>query len=681
MADYIITNNRKFFKKIGDYNYTTLKSLKKLPKIIAFDTETTALKPKDGHMFACQIGTGTDNYLIDMQQIGKEITFEDVKPYLKDKVLVMHNACFDLGWCYKYDFWPEEVYDTFIASKILYNGYPVWFRHNFGFVMERELGLNYDKSEQKRISVVQLSTASAIKYCFNDVDRLLELMTALGKKIREGGYLKTYLLHCRYIKALAYMEQCGMPVDKDRWLEKMEEDKENSKKAQDIIHTYIYDNYIKYRDDQGDLFTGFSSKKTRLNLASTKQMIPLFEEMGIDVYSEDTASGKSIQEDIIRKSSHEFVDLWLDYIHAEHSVTTFGQKIIDGIHTDGRIYTSYNPILDTARISTRQGEINFLNFPATKITRDAFRSKEGFKMIVCDYEGQENVVGADLHHDAVMVASINEGLDLHCAFARVLFPEIANKTDEEIKKNYSHLRSKAKSPRFAFAYGGSGYTVAMAQNIPIQEGNDIEKKFKELHSGIYAWGDKMLEKALKRGYIESIDGFKLHLPDFQDWKKQWQEVDSYSPDFWVDYRLGKEQNELIKEGLEKGVVYTVPRVFNKEYELYKRHAKIISYVYSMKGRYARLCLNSPVQCISAHQTKLSMCYLFEYILSKGHQWRARICNAPHDEIVMEVEDPLVEEYTNVLTDCMIRGGEYYLSSGLVKMSAKANSGLSWYEAK
>jgi hypothetical protein len=100
--NYLITNNRDFFESIGDYNYCRLEDMV-LPKTIAVDTETTSLKPRKGHMFALQIGTGVNNYLIDMQQLGGEITFKEVQPYLEGKDMVGHNLTFDLGWFYKYD--------------------------------------------------------------------------------------------------------------------------------------------------------------------------------------------------------------------------------------------------------------------------------------------------------------------------------------------------------------------------------------------------------------------------------------------------------------------------------------------------------------------------------------------------------------------------------------------------
>ena len=114
--NYIVTNRQEYFEKIGQYNYCKIEDII-LPRKVACDTETTALKTFKGDMFSIQIGTGKDNYIFDL----KTIKIEDVIALLKDKVLVFHNAKFDLGWFYKYGFFPWKVRDTFLASKILHN--------------------------------------------------------------------------------------------------------------------------------------------------------------------------------------------------------------------------------------------------------------------------------------------------------------------------------------------------------------------------------------------------------------------------------------------------------------------------------------------------------------------------------------------------------------------------------
>jgi ribonuclease D len=173
--NYIITKNKDFFTKIGNYNYCSLEDMV-LPDIIAMDTETTGLDPKIDEIFSIQIGTGFNNYLIDLQiyKENKSIYLSEVIPFIKDKTLVFHNAAFDLSFFFVKNYFLKKVKDTMLASMIYYNGNS-FIRHSFKECMLRELNINYDKTEQANIYNVKLSKASVIEYCFNDVDKLLEL--------------------------------------------------------------------------------------------------------------------------------------------------------------------------------------------------------------------------------------------------------------------------------------------------------------------------------------------------------------------------------------------------------------------------------------------------------------------------------------------------------------------------
>lgn len=445
--NYIITNRKEYFFSIGQYNYCSLKEMI-LPKKISCDTETTSLKPYKGELFAVQIGTGKDNYLIDIASIG----IENVIPYLQNKVLVFHNAKFDLGWFYKHNFFPWKVRDTFLASKILHNGL-VTIRHSFGHVMERELGIDYDKSEQKNIAKMQLSTDKAIQYCFNDVDRLLELDDALNKKIIEGGYLNAYQLHRRHIRALAYMEQCGVPISLDKWKQKIERDKEELKIKEQAVIDYIFDHLPEYRNNQLDMFV--VTRDVKISPSSPLQMIPIFKKLEINVL--DPEGKESTSEDVIKKTKHPFVDIFLEYKSIAHDVSTFGENFIPAIH-EGRLYTSYSPIMDTARISAggknadKSKEINTLNLPANKKTRECVEANPGYKYLVADYSGQETVTGADITGDEAMISSIVNNSCLHCAFTRVLNPVLKELSDQEIIEKHKDKRQAAKAPRFCLNY-------------------------------------------------------------------------------------------------------------------------------------------------------------------------------------------------------------------------------------
>jgi DNA polymerase I-like protein with 3'-5' exonuclease and polymerase domains len=391
--NYIVTRNREFFQKIGNYNLLDIRDIKPFEGRIALDTETTGLKARHNEIFCVQVGTGKDNYIFDLQdhsqKSGKalKIYLKEVWPLINSCEWVLQNAVFDLGFFYQNNLFPPVVFDTFIGSKILHNGEHASTRHDFGTLMKRHLNITYDKTDQKNIHKVKLSQPSTIEYAFNDVDKLLELHDVIYKKLERYGAKDSYLLHSRYIRGLAYMEQCGLPISYALWLRKMDNDKLIAdQKQQDVIH-YIFDHLPQYRQNQLSLFD--TDKKITVLLSSPKQMIPVFKAFKINVLDKD--GKESIEEGVIASSKHEFVKLWLEYNKAVHSVTTFGKSVLDKIE-DGRIYTVFNPILDTARISTRSGEINFLNFPRGADTRKCFVANPGYQMVCSDYEGQIGII-------------------------------------------------------------------------------------------------------------------------------------------------------------------------------------------------------------------------------------------------------------------------------------------------
>lgn len=678
MANYIITKNRKFFENIGNYNYALLDNMT-LPETIAVDTETTSLSPKDGYIFAIQIGTGKDNYLIDLQKHSDEslrYTLEEVMPYFIDRKMVFHNAAFDLSFFFTAGYFIKNVFDTMLASMIYYNG-ASYIRHSFKECMEREMEIYYDKTEQANIATVQLSQPSTIKYCFNDVDKLLDLHDKYIDLLTEYEAIETYLLHCKHIRALTYMELCGLPLSKEKWQNKMDNDYKKYKEAERIVMEYIFDNLPKYRQNQLDMFD--SSKKVTCLLSSSKQMIPVFKDFGINVEVVDKHEVKeSLDKSVLSKSSHPFVKLWFNFKESEHNVTTFGEGILNKIE-EGRIYTKFKPILDTARIASRKGEINFLNFPAQKETRECFEANEGFKVIVADYEGQETVVGADITGDEAMIQSIVDGLDLHCAFARVLYPELENLSDDEIKKDHKSKRNASKAPRFCFQFGGTGYTLAMNEGMSIEEGMRIEKLFKQLHSGIYAYGEKKLEESIELGYIEYAYGFKLRLPFYDKFQPLHEFIKNLPSHFWEAYRIGKKEYVANKMAKEAGDIYRI--MDYPSYNLYVENKNRISEYFSRKSEYFRLCLNAPTQGTAAHQTKYATVLLFEEIEKNNHYWKVRIANVIHDEIFLEVEEELVPQYLKVLEDSMIKGGNVFLTNPILKMKAEAHAEKNWALAK
>jgi DNA polymerase I-like protein with 3'-5' exonuclease and polymerase domains len=386
---------------------------------------------------------------------------------------------------------------------------------------------------------------------------------------------------------------------------------------------------------------------------------------------------------VISKTKHDFVPIWLEYKSISHDVTTFGENFKPSIY-EGRLYTTYSPIMDTARISAGGKDdgvkqVNTLNLPANEKTRECVTANPGFDYIVADYEGQETVTGADITGDAAMISSIVNGSCLHCAFVRVLNPELKELSDEEIKSKHKDKRQAAKAPRFCFQFGGTAYTLAQNEGISIEEANLIEQGYRLLHEGIYTYGNKKFKEAVNLGYIESTYGFKLHLRNFDSFKRKHQWLSSLDKNFWARYREGKKEYKEEKKLKELKKPYIVKNQTN--YDLYRNNSYDVSQYFKAKSEYFKLCLNNPTQTMAAFQTKAATNKIFEHIWKKKDFWKARISLVLHDEIGMEVEKSLSLEYKEVIEKAMINEGNKFLKNPILFMHTEGKIADNWYKAK
>ncbi len=145
------------------------------------------------------------------------------------------------------------------------------------------------------------------------------------------------------------------------------------------------------------------------------------------------------------------------------------------------------------------------------------------------------------------------------------------------------------------SYGGAAFTLSVNLNISLEEAQKIENAYKELHPGIYSWGNGVLKEAMSTGYIESADGFKLRLPRFTEFTKLKQQYDRIGRDFWDQYKAGKEEYLKLKASKELKKKPTEDYVIKdkKNYMFYVAEKGWISDFFRAKGGYFRLCLNNP----------------------------------------------------------------------------------------
>jgi DNA polymerase I-like protein with 3'-5' exonuclease and polymerase domains len=222
-------------------------------------------------------------------------------------------------------------------------------------------------------------------------------------------------------------------------------------------------------------------------------------------------------------------------------------------------------------------------------------------------------------------------------------------------------------------YGGNAYTLHMNEGIPMDRAVEIETGFKQLHEGLYSWGNGVFLDAVSKGYISSVDGWKLKLPNFDTFLRSEGEIKSITKEEWTLYSEGKKEYAKLKDD----ETY-IPKN-EKALKFYRSKVRKVSNFFKLKSEYQRLCLNSPVQTCGAHMLKRASVILFDWIIANNYQWVIKMCNSIHDEIVLEATEELGEIARKTLQNAMIEGGNYYLEDLTIK--ADAHIGESWGKAK
>lgn len=432
---YLVTLNRELFdnkayKIIGvDESLSLLKPL----RIVGIDTETSGLSCHKDKLLSLQLGCYDFQVVIDCSTI--DITL--YKDYLEsDRLFLFHNAKFDLQWLYKYHIVPYNVYDLFLAEKLMWLGYPirltpeVWekiqckrydyvpadpkvktskpsyvLHMNLKKLGEMYLGVELDKSIRGQI-IYRGLVGDVIVYAANDVKYLEKIREIQLQQLKKQGLLTAIEYENRAILPIAYMCFCGIRMDKARWEKKMEHDQVILDGIVGEMNKWLIEHepdskYINI-DRQGNLFTGFNLEpQVTLNWNSSKQVIPLFKKYGVDTTAldkDDDEDKDSIGAKVLgpQKDKCSLIPLYIRFKEMKKLCSTYGANVLKQIDdVTGRLYTNFNSLgTDTARISSGGKDkaakieyVNMLNMPADAETRACFIAEEGNKWISIDYSG------------------------------------------------------------------------------------------------------------------------------------------------------------------------------------------------------------------------------------------------------------------------------------------------------
>lgn len=272
---YLISNQRSLFETdlYKEISFEKAKSILEQLDIIQFDTETDKLDPHSGTLLTYQLGNKENQFVFDNLSYPISL-FKEL--FESDKLFIIHNALFDLKWCYKYDIWPKHIYDTMLVEQLIwlgwgdskfYNGIEPWeyeqnnykwpyldtttakgnqvykFSTSLKAVAQNRIQVELDKTVRGKIKSVGL-TAEVVQYAGTDVEYLEDIKDSQSIDVERENLQKAIDLENEFVKVVAYMEFCGVKLDIDKWQAKMDKDKAKlnsaAKELNDFVLNYFY---------------------------------------------------------------------------------------------------------------------------------------------------------------------------------------------------------------------------------------------------------------------------------------------------------------------------------------------------------------------------------------------------------------------------------------------------------
>ena len=344
---YLVTNEKTLFKS-GKYQVISPEDAIKLldkENLLGADSETAGFDPYTKPLLAFQLGTTEFQIVWDCVTV----PITKLKPILENpaKTFIFWNANFDLQFLYHQRIIPSNVYDGFLAEKLLWLGYPAGM-HGMSLkdACLHYCGVSLDKSVRGEIIEVGL-TERTILYTTKNIKYEIPIYKAQQRALAEKDLLKAIELENKFIKIPPYISYCGMRLDVQKWKSKMRKDRDRLDKATTALNNWAVNYYLKHKDNgntfcitdcilvreekqgrmvecpkpsykyvpigpekvnedkygkkgvyqeiridfpyikidlQGDLFSGFNTApQCTINWSSSKQVIAFFELLGINV--------------------------------------------------------------------------------------------------------------------------------------------------------------------------------------------------------------------------------------------------------------------------------------------------------------------------------------------------------------------------------------------------------------
>ncbi|ALR16811.1 MULTISPECIES: DNA polymerase I [Vibrio] len=564
----------------------------KASELFAFDTETDSLDYMVANLvglsFAVDEGIAAyvpvaHDYLDAPQQLDRDWVLEQLKPILEDEsqAKVGQNLKYDASVLARYGIEMKGIkHDTMLASYV-YNS--VGGKHDMDSLALRFLQHSCISFEQvagkgkKQLTFNQIELDQASPYAAEDADVTLRLHNRLFANIEQDEKLKSVYedIEMPLVPVLSRIERTGVLIDDMKLSAQSVEIaarlEELEKKAYEIA-------------------------EQEFNMNSPKQLQAiLFEKMGLPVVKKTPSGTPSTNEEVLQELALDYPlpKLILEYRGLAKLKSTYTDKLPKMINpTTGRVHTSYHQaVTATGRLSST--DPNLQNIPIRneegRRIRQAFVAPTGYKILAVDYSQIELRIMAHLSGDQALLDAFRDGKDIHAATAA----EIMGVGIDQVS---SEQRRRAKAVNFGLIYGMSAFGLAKQLGIPRGEAQTYMDKYFERYPGVMQYMEDTRSAAADQGYVETIFGRRLHLPEI------------------------KSRNGMRRKAAE------------------------------------RAAINAPMQGTAADIIKKAMLLVDQWIQAEG-DGRVKLLMQVHDELVFEVEESSLSEIESKVQKLMESAAE------------------------
>ena len=477
----------------------------------AFDTETTSTDYMEAELvglsFCAKAGRAAyvpvaHDYEGAPEQLSLEVVLSAIGPLLEDpkRTVIGQNLKYDISVMAKYGVaFKADIFDTMLESYVLNS---VASRHNMDDLALKYLGISTVHFEDiagkgaRQLTFNQINIDRAGHYAAEDADITLQLHQALWPRLEAEPALKSVYtdIELPLVPILSRVELDGVLLDEAQL---QGQSKELEKRVSELEQT------------------AYGLAGEEFNLGSPKQLQEIFfEKLGLPVIKKTPKGQPSTAEPILQ-------ELALDYPLPAVIMEYRGLSKLKSTYTDqlpkqiaastGRIHTSYHQaVAATGRLSST--DPNLQNIPIRteegRRVRKAFIAPSGYKVMAADYSQIELRIMAHLSQDPGLVQAFKEGLDIHKATAAEVFGGTIDRVADE------HRRS-AKAINFGLIYGMSAFGLSRQLNISRGDAQDYIDKYFDRYPGVRAYMDRTRALAAEQGYVETIFGRRLYLPEIK----------------------------------------------------------------------------------------------------------------------------------------------------------------------